>query len=287
MIKLLLTAALFTVATPTEPTITYTSDSVISEGISLNVLETSTEDNVIAKVVVDLPMGYTVYDDSSTDYVDGIKVNDEYLGSDYLIQHYDVNQNYTILVKTIYSRGISGIIASIQDGTYDYGKLFSNPVMIFQIIYYAIAIIAVIVSGILTSKSKKWKSITTADWQTVAENKMKEMQARTTEQNMKYFSENLMPLLKTILSNEQNIVKSIAISMNKDKNAPIAVLDILQEVSSNTDTDKIINEAKESLEEANKAKEEAIAKANKELDELSKMTESTETVKTDTSEGRY
>ena len=49
MIKLLLAAALFTVATPTEPTITYTSDSVISEGISLNVLETSTEDNIIAK----------------------------------------------------------------------------------------------------------------------------------------------------------------------------------------------------------------------------------------------
>lgn len=287
MIKLLLAAALFTVATPTEPTITYTSDSVISEGVSLNVLETSTEDNVIVKVVVDLPMGYVIYDDASTSYIDGIKVNDEYLGSDYLIQNYDANQNYTILVKTTYSRGIAGIVASIQDGTYDYGKIFSNPVMIFQIIYYVIAIIAVIISGILASKSKKWKSITTANWQTVAENKMKEMQARTTEQNMKYFSENLMPLIKTILSNEQNIVKSIAISMNKDKNAPIAVLDILQEVSSNVDTDKIISEAKESLEEANKAKEEAIAKANKELDELSKITESTETVKTDTSEGRY
>lgn len=287
MIKLLLAAALFTVATPTEPTITYTSDSVISEGVSLELLDTSTEDNVIVKVVVDLPMGYTIYDDASTNYIDGIKVNDDYLGSDYLIQNYDANQNYTILVKTTYSRGIAGIVASIQDGTYDYGKIFSNPVMIFQIIYYVIAIIAVIISGILASKSKKWKSITTADWQTVAENKMKEMQARTTEQNMKYFSENLMPLIKTILSNEQNIVKSIAISMNKDKNAPIAVLDILQEVSSNVDTDKIINEAKESLEEANKAKEEAIAKANKELDELSKMTESTETVKTDTSEGRY
>ena len=287
MIKLLLAAALFTVATPTEPTITYTSDSVISEGVSLELLDTSTEDNVIVKVVVDLPMGYVIYDDASTNYIDGIKVNDDYLGSDYLIQNYDANQNYTILVKTTYSRGIAGIVASIQDGTYDYGKIFSNPVMIFQIIYYVIAIIAVIISGILASKSKKWKSITTADWQTVAENKMKEMQARTTEQNMKYFSENLMPLIKTILSNEQNIVKSIAISMNKDKNAPIAVLDILQEVSSNVDTDKIINEAKESLEEANKAKEEAIAKANKELDELSKMTESTETVKTDTSEGRY
>lgn len=281
MIKLLLATTLFA-ATPVS-TIQYTSDSVITKGISLEV--TTVEEVTTAKIVVDLPVGYVIYDDASTAYIDGIKVNDEYLASDYIIPEYDESKEYTIFVKTVYDQGISGIIASIQDGTYDYGKLLSNPIMLLQAGYYLLAAISIIVGGFGILKSKKWKAVNAEAWKKEAEAKIALARETTTKEITDFLTSDLVPLLQQTLSNEQSIIKAIALSTSKNKNAPEAILDLLQQITSNTDTVKIIEQAKAAIAEANKQKEESIAKAKEALEEISNI--STETVETDNSEGRY
>ena len=269
-----------------EPTVEYTSDSVIVQGIGYDVHESSTEENIVVEITVDLPLGYVVYDNPETAYIDGIKVNEEYLRSDYLVEHYDYTKPLTILVKTTYDKGIAGIVASMQDGNYDYSELLSNPIMVIQGLYYVLAALSIVLGGLGILKSKKYKATSSEQWKTAADQYLETALNTSKEQTIKimldFLNTNILPVLKQALTNDQKIIQAIALQTSKDDKAPVAILNLLQEISNSADTDKAINEAKIALEESKIAKDKALAETKQALEEIAN---STNTV--DSSEGRY
>ena len=269
-----------------EPTVEYTSDSVIVQGIGYDVHESSTEENIVVEITVDLPLGYVVYDNPETAYIDGIKVNEEYLSSDYLVEHYDYTKPLTILVKTTYDKGIAGIVASMQDGNYDYSELLSNPIMVIQGLYYVLAALSIVLGGLGILKSKKYKATSSEQWKNAADQYLEAALNTSKEQTIKimldFLNTNILPVLKQALTNDQKIIQAIALQTSKDDKAPVAILNLLQEISNTADTAKVINEAKQALEESKIAKDKALAETKQALEEIAN---STNTV--DSSEGRY
>ena len=269
-----------------EPTVEYTSDSVIVQGIGYDVHESSTEENIVVEITVDLPLGYVVYDNPETAYIDGIKVNEEYLNSNYLVEHYDYTKPLTILVKTTYDKGIAGIVASMQDGNYDYSELLSNPIMVIQGLYYVLAALSIVLGGLGILKSKKYKATSSEQWKNAADQYLETALNTSKEQTIKimldFLNTNILPVLKQALTNDQKIIQAIALQTSKDDKAPVAILNLLQEISNTADTDKAINEAKIALEESKIAKDKALAETKQALEEIAN---STNTV--DSSEGRY
>lgn len=227
--------------------IKYTSDSVHFSGISY---ETYVEPGTLKigfEIVKDLPMGYTIYDSADTPYIDGIRVNGSTVESLKMLLTEDV-YTYTIDVKIVYVEGILGDLASMSDGTYDWAKLLSNPLVLLQGVYFALAIIS-IVSGIISAFIGKSKKVKTADEiaskvQDASEIAISNVEQRVTE----CVISEVMPIVQKIFDDVQNIVKAITLSTSKSKDAPLALLDTLKE-SANVSTSELIDKIQATVKE--------------------------------------
>lgn len=280
MLKLLLlTTALVGATTPNTltPEINYTADSVIQEGISCEIEEVilGEASAFYLRVTVDMPLGYEVYDDPVTSYIEGIKVGEDYLPDSYSIGKDDYNELLTITVKTVYAKGVAGTLAAIGDGNYNFSKWFEgSPIVIMQFIYYGISVISIVLGGIGIFKSKKYKAITSKDWANTADKKIDKAVEDTKKESEKITREILatefLPLVKQLLSNDQNIIKAVALQSSKAKDAPDAILDLLMKVSTDVNTAEIINDTKKAIKEKEDVKEKAIEETKKALAEIVK-----------------
>lgn len=246
----------------------FTSDSVCTEGIYVELLYDELEEKLYLALVTDLPTGYIIYDNIETDYTDGLKINDAYasLGNKpFKIYLDNPLTSYTIFVKTTYSDTMYGTIAKIQDGNATVLDLFENPVMLMQVIYYAIAAISIVAASALATRSKKIKVKTSeevaAQTASVYNTSNEEFRLKLTSELLGVVNEKLMPALNTCVNTNQNVVKAIAISNSKDKNAPVALLDVLREVADatvETVVDEAIASAEKHIEESEARKTETI-----------------------------
>ena len=290
MINILLLAA--TVAAPAEfpvPEIQYTEDSVIKEGVTCTLEEVvlGEESAYYLTVNVDLPLGYTIYDDTETEGIEGITVGETILPDSYILSDLDYTKLLTINVKTVYSKGAAGVIAAINDGTYDYAQLLASPIAIMQGVYYVVSAVGLVLGGFGLFKSAKEKAKTAKEWEKVADEHLKttieEVKTECLNTINKYLTTDFRPLIEQCLSNDQNIIKAIALQTSKSKEAPTAILELLAKISTDVDAVKIINEANKSIKSAEEAKLKAAEEVKKSLAEISKVN----TVKTDSLEGRY
>ena len=246
----------------------FTSDSVCTEGVYVELLYDELEDKLYLALVTDLPTGYIIYDNVETEYTDGLKVNDAYavLGNKpFKIYLDNPLTSYTVFVKTTYSDTMYGTIAKIQDGNANVLDLFENPVMLMQVIYYAIAAISLIAASVLATRSKKIKVKTSeevaAQTASAFNTSNEEFRLKLTSELLGVVNEKLMPALNTCVNTNQNVVKAIAISNSKDRNAPVALLDVLREVADTTVetvVDEAIASAEKHIEESEARKTETI-----------------------------
>lgn len=258
----------------TEYTVTYTSDSVCTEGVYVDLMYDELRNQIYLQVHVDLPIGYTLYDEPDTEYTDGVKINADFItvnGKYYKIYISDPTVDYTVIVKTTYAESMYGTIAKIQNGDASVLDLFENPVMLMQVVYYAIATVSLIVAAVLTSKSKKYKAKTS---QEIAADVAATMNTASniTEQKlvsavMGILSERLLPAFTNCVNSNQSVVKAIALSNSKSKEAPVALLNLLKEVASNDAVDVISNEIVQT-EEAIASEEREIVKTINTLHEI-------------------
>lgn len=232
----------------------FTSDSVCTEGIYVELLYDELEEKLYLALVTDLPTGYVIYDNIETDYTDGLKINDAYasLGNKpFKIYLDNPLTSYTIFVKTTYSDTMYGTIAKIQDGNATVLDLFENPVMLMQVIYYAIAAISLIAASVLATRSKKIKVKTSeevaAQTASALSASNEEFRVRLTSELLGVVNDKLIPALNTCVNTNQSVVKAIAVSNSKDKNAPVALLDVLHEVA-DAAIEVTVNEAIASVE---------------------------------------
>lgn len=278
-----------------EPVILYTEDSAYKDGVSFGVYYTDeSKESMYLEFIVDLPEGYKIYDLEETEYIEGILVNGTPLASNYIYKNFDSHSTNIVNIKTIESY-VTSTKPNIFEEGFDWEALLTDPITLLQVGYYVLAAFSIIVGGIGMFKSKKYKNITSNQWAETANSQMQSVITKATDSVFSMFdskvtglfNNDILPILQQTLTNEQNIIKAIAVSTSKSENAPIAVLDILEQITDNVDTTKIIAKAKEAIEEAKKERERILAETKQALSEIAEENSKVETEETDSSIGRY
>lgn len=236
---------------PVTVTVKYSYDSVRSGNVTYETFTDLANGYAGFKIIEDLPMGYEIYDDPSTEYIEGIRVNGERVDSTKILIDYLSDKEsfeYTVEVKVVYADGILGDIARMNDGTYDWSELLSNPVVFLQIVYYGLALLSVTIGIFMLFKNKD-KRVKTADEiaskvDTAARSTLEDIKTQVVETVLAEAT----PVLQNILDNIQNVVKAVTLSTSNAKEAPLALLDTLQNTA-NASVSKIIDEVRSNVEE--------------------------------------
>lgn len=238
--------------------IIYATDSVLSSGIYADSDIDLLSKQVLFVIDVDLPAGYVVYDDPSTEYIDGIRLNGNTVNSYRVPIDYTQDVDFELIVKVVYAEGITGTLAQMSDGTYNWLQLLENPIGLLMGLYYVLATLSVFVSLIMLMKGKGKKAKTADEIAVAVTNAAETAAVNAVEQQV-------LPIVSSFQNTAQAIVKAYALTTSKSKEAPLALLDVLQEVS-NTDATAAIEHAKQLIEQsrnlAETSRQETIDKLN-------------------------
>lgn len=229
-----------------EVRVVYTSDSVRTSGLIVEPYVDALKLDVGVKISSNLESGVKIYDDPSTEIIDGIRIDGAEITTYTPSLDFSKSQDIVVAVKLVYTDDLFGTFAKVSDGNYNYAELLQDPLMLIQILYYGIAAISLIVGGlgVLFSKKKKVKSADEIASKVEAKAKAgyDELKVLVAE----VLQNQLAPILNSAVNSNKAVVKAITLSTSKSKEAPVALLDILQQVS-DIDTSKIIDEAREQV----------------------------------------
>lgn len=235
------------VVNPYSVSFKYTSDSTYHGGFTYETYSDNILNETGFKIICDLPIGHEIYDNPDTPHIDGIRINGNTVESlKFAIKDTCVDA-YTVDVRLVYSEGVLGDIAKMSDGTYDWTQLLANPVMLLQLGYWALAIITVII-GLITSLFGKKAKVKTADEiatsvKDAAEVSLEKIKNSVTETVIAEFT----PVFQTLLKDIENVVKAVTLSTSKSKDAPLALLDVLQDTISSNDVNSLIENVRQAI----------------------------------------
>ena len=270
MLSVLLLATLSTVTVPIAPiTVEFTSDSVYrSESIIQPKEVIKEEDSELYTIVLeeDKLLGYTIYDDSSTQYTEGLVFDDNYV-TNWTVEHVDLSKEHKILVKTVYTEDVAGMLASAKDG--DWSRALANPLILLQLFYYLLAAISLIIGGIglFKAKVKKLKDHEqiAASVKEAADAQAKEMK----EEAVVIVSEVVSPVISSFKVTQDNIIKAFILSQSGDKNAALDLVNLLQQ-STETDVTHIADDVRKAIEDKFASREKAKAEAARVVKKIAK-----------------
>ena len=235
--------------------IEFTNDSAVKTGVYYDLKYDELKEQLYFELTTTFSDGYTIYDALNTSYIDGVKVNNDFLATSnvpYRIVVTDPTISYNVLIKTVYSDSMAGTLAKIQDGKANILDLFESPTMLFQTAYYALAAISLIISTVLAIRYKKYKSKSSNEIATTTVNAVSEAGAQTKAELVDTVSnivvEKVVPIIEACLKSNQNVIKAVAVSNSKSKDAPLTVLDILND-NSKINISDIIDSLKKQVSE--------------------------------------
>lgn len=227
--------------------VTFTQDSLDNVGVTCEPYVDILSKTIGFEIVPDLPVGHTIYDDPSTPYIDGIRVNGETVDS--LRVPFDVdnlNSVYTVYVKTSYAEGNTGIVAQVLDGTYDYWNLLKNPIVLLLALYYATKFILLFVTFIRKNKVAAKNNALASVSEEALHTWIAEALATNSTALVNNVAELLKPAIGQLKSGSDAVLKSMALSKSGDADASLKILDLLSK-NVNVDSDALIQSVKESL----------------------------------------
>ena len=225
----------------------YTSDSVISDGLTYRTYIDPVSNQASVEIIPDFGIGYTIYDDSDTETIDGIRINGEEVTSLTIpISSDSPTLRYEVDVRTVYAEGAPGTLAQILDGTYDYSKLITNPIVIFQLIYWVAMAISGVIGIFVAARSKKLKVKTSQEIASKVDDSVEILKERIVEVVTDVVKAEVLPLAQASVKSGKEAVKAILLSTSKSKDAPSAILDVFKE-SSDIDISNIVDEVREEL----------------------------------------
>ena len=276
------------VGTPTTPTINYTADSVVKEGVSLERHTTEAGDTEY-NIIVDLPFGYKIYDNPDTQYIDGLKINGRWLES-YENVYFRADED-TLTVKTVYANDFTGTLAQMQDGTFDWWSLLATPVGIVASVFSGTSIASMLGLAINIIRSKKLK-VKDANEIAAESKKVAKEQNAMTQTTLKEFLEGvLIPIVSEIRTEMRDVIKAVAISNSKQKDAPLAILEMLENDTSDEKVKTVIAEARSKFQESLEKEQQSKAAMVKQIDAIaaktSKVMDNLKTAAEDEAKGRY
>lgn len=275
MAPILLALATLAVA----PTVTFSNDSVYTDTnvISYEVRENyetildsegnahemlTSKDLVISERVL---LGYAIYDVPETEYIDGLKVDDQWVYN-WEVKDFDDTIAHTILVKTVYTDDIAGMLASAKDG--DWSRIIANPLVVLQTIYFAVAGVATVTGGIGLFKSRKLK-VKSSDSIAAAVSE----KAAVATGDLKNVAINLVnsivePTMTKLYNQNQSIISALILQQSGDKDSKLALINLLKDTMTNGETDKLSTEVIGLIEKACDTKTEAKKEVERLLDEV-------------------
>lgn len=226
--------------------VVYTSDSVKSQGVILEPYTDTVKFETGFTIKTDLDLGIEIYDDPTTNVIEGVRVNGQEITS-YVVP-IDLNnpQNYIVDVRLVYSDGLAGTVAKISEGNFDWETVMQEPLLAMQILYYAIAALSVIIGGLGALSSKKKKVKTADEIAAKVDARVQEGCETFAVAYSAVLKENLLPIFHTMVDTNKAVVKAITLSTSKNKEAPVALLDLLKDVS-DVDVEKAIDDAREEV----------------------------------------
>ena len=195
--------------------------------------------------------GICIYDDPSTKYIDGIRLNDETVTSTTF--PIDLSKSNKITVRTTYKDDFTGKLAQIADGTFDYTELIKNPITLFMAAYYILAIISVLIGIVASLFGKKKKVKTSHEIAAVVDT-----HAQVACDNMKteFVDKSitmLEPVFKTLVSTQEAMIEALVLMNAKDEGSRLQALECLKKVSS-TDVKQVIATVRDELTKVIQAK---------------------------------
>ena len=268
MLPVFILATCFAAATPIAPiTVQFTSDSVYkNEGIIVPKDLIKEEESELYTIVLeeDKLLGYTIYDNPDTAYIDGLKFDDEFV-SDWVVQHVDFTVEHVIHIKTVYTDDIAGMLAAAKNG--DWSIALSNPLVLIQLIYYILAAGSVILGGFGLLKAKKSKIKTvdeiTAAITTKATNTSKALETKVIE----LATSLVTPVFEKLKSQNQAIIEALVLAQSGDKASKLALIDLLKN-SATEDVSLTADTIIKAVEESAALKEKALEEANKVVEQI-------------------
>lgn len=243
------------------PTITFTSDSVYkNENVLIIELQEDKQfnyDEETQTYYTDLHqnlhlkqkemLGYEIYDNPDTNYIDGLKFDGEFV-TDWIIKDYDASVQHSFIIKTVYTDDVAGMFAAAKDGNWSIA--LSNPLILIQLFYYVLAAFSLILGGFGLFKSKG-KKVKTAN--EIADTTSKVVKDKVIEI--------LDPIVNTIKSQNQHIIEAFILSQSGGKDSRLALIDLLK-TTATEDVALISDAAIKSVNEASELKEKAKAEAD-------------------------
>lgn len=228
-------------------TFEYASESTAKTGISYETYSDELVNESGFKILDELPIGHVIYDDPETSYIDGIRVNGDVVES-LKVPLTDATE-YVVVVRTVYAEGVLGDIARMSDGTYDWTKLLENPIMLLQLAYWVLAIVSVVAGALISSHSKKTKAKTANEISEGVEGICKEYLEKMKHELTEVVISDATPILQKILYSFEDVIKAVTLSTSKSKEAPLALLDLLQHAANSTDVSSLIDGLRKVIEE--------------------------------------
>lgn len=274
MFKLLVLATLASATITNGPTIQFTNDSVYAKNniITCEVLEITNqkvipseeegvEDTIIEEVSKTLSLkenhllGYTIYDNPETSYIDGLKFDDNWV-TDWVIENYDDSVEHVLKIKTVYTDDVSGMLMAAKNG--DWSRVLSNPLILFQLFYYILAAVSIILGlfGVTKSKSKRIKTVD--EYATALDLKCGELfnnfTINTENAVENYVDKLISPVYEKMQAQQKDLISALILSQSGDKDSKLALINLLQ-TSAKEDVALMANQMKKSIQDAHEVKQ--------------------------------
>ena len=246
-------------ATLINPTVTFTEDSVYTKDNILTVEYVEEYDGThTLKLTENNIVGYEIYDDEETPYIDGVMLDGAPI-TEWTMHQFDTTVEHTITVKTVYSDDIFGALISAKNG--DWTLIWQSPLTYIQLFYYALNTLAIVLEAFGIRKYKKEVDKLKGELSGT-------IKTYSTESNTAIVKlvdtivEGIVAELYGKLSKQyQDIIKALVLSHSNTHEDTLALMDILNRTS-NEDISGFVNNIKQKytalIEHEKTVKEKAI-----------------------------
>jgi len=261
-----LALATLALAAPAPITVNFTSDSVYKNESIITPKEVIEQEDGLYTIVLeeDKLLGYCIYDNKDTAYIDGLKFDDQFV-TNYIVKDVDLELEHSILVKTTYTDDIAGMLAAAKDG--DWSRILANPLIIIQIGYYLLAAISLIVGGIGVFKARVKK---VKDHNQIANSVDKH--ANDAAEALKVEAINLVtgivtPVFDKLRTQNQAIIEALVLAQSGDKDSKLALINLLKNTATE-DVTLVTDGITKAIESSTALKEKAKKEADKVVKEI-------------------
>jgi len=256
-----------------EPQVKFTSDSVYTKESIVQITPVEREDTETTNLVdlqftFDKLLGYEIYDNPSTDYIDGVKINDKWLPKSMYYESFDPTVENVILIKTVYSDDYAGMIMAARDG--DYSLMLKNPENVMKLIYYIIATISILFGGFSLFRNKKFKSKTVQDVENGVMKRIDNFETAVDNKVALIVDQVMIPTIEDISSKYDKIISGLILSKSHATDDTLALIDLLKSASSKEEVERLAESLKSTIKSEAKARTEAVAEAKQIVAKIAK-----------------